>query len=93
MSSSPDVPEEDPAVKRLRSRQLRELAELDEEENERLKKAFQVSRGVRAFSRVSTTGNAADNARGGRVSRPITGPVTSGGGGGGGVNRPRVSLK
>lgn len=82
MGSSPKPPAEDPAVKRLRARQIEELAELDEEENERLKRAFSVSRGVRAFTRAPTRGNnAAANAAGGRVSRPRS--IVTGGGSGG----------
>lgn len=73
MSKTPSPPQEDPSVKKLRERQVRELIELDEEENERLKKAFRVSRGARAFSRTPTTGNAADNAQGGRASVPNSG--------------------
>ncbi len=47
----PALPEEDPAVDVLRQRQVRDLAELDEEENRRLKTAFRTSRGIRAFRR------------------------------------------
>ncbi len=47
----PEIPEEDPAVGLLRQQQGRELAELDEEENRRLKTAFRTSRGLRAFRR------------------------------------------
>lgn len=67
---SPDIPEEDASVKRLRDRQIESLAELDEEENRRIKTAFRVSRGARAFRRVATSGNAPSNAAGGRASRP-----------------------
>ena len=45
------LPTEDPSVRVLRERQIRELAELDEEENRRLKSAFRNSRGIRAFRR------------------------------------------
>lgn len=47
----PALPEEDPSIRILRERQVRELAELDEEENRRLKTAFRSSRGIRAFRR------------------------------------------
>lgn len=47
------TPEEDPAVGALRDRQMEELADLDEEENRRLKAAFVNRRGVRAFRRAS----------------------------------------
>ncbi len=45
--SRPAAPTEDPAVKIARDRQTRELAELDEDENERIKRAFSVQRGGR----------------------------------------------
>ncbi len=48
---TPELPEEDPSVGILRERQLGELADLDEEENRRLKTAFRTSRGLRAFRR------------------------------------------
>jgi hypothetical protein len=88
MGHSPDPPAEDPVVKRLRARQIRELAELDEEENERLKRAFTISRGTRAFSRVPTRGNnPSANAQGGRISRPVT-RMRRGGG-----NNPRSQIE
>lgn len=43
------IPEEDPAVGALRDRQVADLASVDEEENRRLKAAFSLRRGVRAF--------------------------------------------
>lgn len=49
--NDPRLPTEDPSVKVLRERQIRDLAELDEEENRRLKTAFRASRGIRAFRR------------------------------------------
>ncbi len=51
MKSAPPPPVEDPSIKVLRERQVRELADLDEEENRRLKNAFRSSRGIRAFRR------------------------------------------
>ncbi len=50
------LPEEDPTVRVLRDRQIRELADLDEEENRRLKTAFRRSRGIRAFRRSGSGG-------------------------------------
>ena len=47
----PGLPTEDARVTALRERQFRDLAELDEEENRRLKSAFRSSRGIRAFRR------------------------------------------
>lgn len=51
----PGLPTEDPSVRVLRERQVRELADLDEEENRRLKAAFRVSRGIRAFRRSGSS--------------------------------------
>lgn len=59
MKKAPKTPQEDPSVKVVRERQIADLAKLDEEENRRLKSAFRVSRGVRAFrpaARGSTGG-------------------------------------
>ncbi len=46
-------PKEDPSVKSLRERQVRDLAELDEEENRRIKAALRPSRGIGAIRRAS----------------------------------------
>lgn len=54
----PPLPTEDPSVRVLRERQVRELADLDEEENRRLKAAFRVSRGIRAFRRSGSSSSA-----------------------------------
>ena len=58
------LPSEDPSVRILRERQIRELAELDEEENRRLKTAFRRSRGIRAFRR---SGGSSVNSSSGRT--------------------------
>ncbi len=64
-------PKEDPAVRVLRERQIRDLAELDEEENRRLKSAFRTSRGIRAFRRSG--GGSGSSAPGGRGGAGSTG--------------------
>ncbi len=64
-----------------RRRQIRELGELDEEENRRLKTAFRTSRGIRAFRRsgegasAASLGSFSNSARGGsrRASNPRVG--------------------
>ena len=56
IGGGPKPPKEDPAVKVLRDRQIRDLAELDEEENRQLKSAFRTSRGIRAFRRSDVSG-------------------------------------
>ena len=60
----PGLPSEDPSVRILRERQIIELAELDEEENRRLKTAFRRSRGIRAFRR---SGGSSVNSSSGRT--------------------------
>ena len=64
MKKGPKAPREDPSVAVMRERQIRDLAELDEEENRRMKAAFKVSRGVRAF-RPSAAGGAGSASSGG----------------------------
>ena len=62
-------PKEDPSVARLRARQLEDLAQLDEEQNTRIKRLMRASTGVRAFTgapdmriaRGNTTGGATSN--------------------------------
>lgn len=49
--SRPKPPTEDPSAAVLRERQVRDLADLDEEENRRIKAALTATRGVRAFRR------------------------------------------
>lgn len=56
-SSSPKPPKEDPAVGELRDRRIRDLAELDEETNRRIKTATASSRGTRAFRPRNRTGD------------------------------------
>lgn len=85
----PKVPKEDPSVGQLRDRQIEQLAKLDEEENERLKRAFVNVRGVRAFrrtgdGRVGTTSAGAP--RGGGPQ-----PGSGGAGGVGGASTTRRS--
>ena len=70
----PEMPEEDPSVGILRSRQLGELASLDEEENRRLKTAFRTSRGLRAFRRSGSTVRSAAGSRGERAFSRRGGP-------------------
>ena len=66
IGGAPKPPKEDPAVRVLRERQIRDLAELDEEENRRLKSAFRTSRGIRAFRRSGGgSGSSAASGRGG----------------------------
>ncbi len=88
IGGGPKPPKEDPAVKVLRARQIRELADLDEEENRRLKSAFRTSRGIRAFRRSggSDASVGGDRFGGGGI------PGSGGGGGpnaGTGGGRPR----
>lgn len=63
------TPTEDPSVRVLRERQVRDLAELDEEENLRIKGSMQ-RRGIGKFRRTSTSGGGAGGgsagSRGGR---------------------------
>lgn len=49
MGSSPDTPKEDPETKLLRRRQAQQLAQLDEEQNTRLKRMFSAANGLRVF--------------------------------------------
>lgn len=63
-SRTPKPPKEDPAVRIARNRQMEELAELDEEENRRLKGLMTQRRGIRAFR--STAGRRSMTSRGGR---------------------------
>lgn len=79
MKKTPRAPQEDPSVKVIRERQLADLAKLDEEENRRLKAAFRISRGVRAF-RPSAGGSAGSG--GGSTSSGSRGPAVGGRGGG-----------
>jgi len=59
-------PSEDPSAARLRARQFEDLAQLDEEQNTRIKRLMRASTGVRAFTgapamriaRGDTTGGA-----------------------------------
>ena len=60
----PKPPTEDPSVRVLREQQVRELAELDEEENRRLKTAFRRSRGIRAFRRSVSSGGSVKSSSG-----------------------------
>ena len=63
---SPKPPEEDPSVGIARQRQFEELADLDEEENRRIKAALNAARGVRAFrGRGSGVSSAAIGSTGG----------------------------
>ena len=64
---TPALPEEDPTVDVLRQRQIRDLADLDEEENRRLKSAFRLSRGIRAFRRSGGSGGGSVNSSSGRT--------------------------
>ncbi len=64
----PKVPEEDPAVTRLRDRQITDLAKLDEEENRRIKDLLVKSRGQRAF-RTARQGRPAQTGRPGNDGR------------------------
>lgn len=66
------LPKEDPSIRVLRERQIRELAELDEEENRRLKAAFRGSRGIRAFRR-SGTGSGGVSSSSGQTGRAFVG--------------------
>ena len=84
-SSLPKPPEEDPQVKALRVRQIEDLADLDEEENRRLKAATRQGRGIRAFRRPSR-GEAGSQVQG-RTGRIVTGGGSSGGSAGGGGGR------
>ena len=68
------LPTEDPSVRVLRDRQVRELAELDEEENLRLKTAFRRSRGIRAFRRSGGGSVASSAGRTGQRAFENTGP-------------------
>lgn len=64
---TPTLPEEDPTVDVLRQRQIIDLADLDEEENRRLKTAFRLSRGIRAFRRSGDSGGGSVNSSSGRT--------------------------
>lgn len=57
MRRSQPAPQEDPSVKVFRERQIEDLAKIDEEENRRLKMAFRLTRGVRAFRPSAAGGN------------------------------------
>lgn len=61
----PGLPTEDARVTSLRERQVRDLADLDEEENRRLKAAFRINRGIRAFRRSGRSGGPASSGAGG----------------------------
>lgn len=65
---TPDLPTEDPAVTRLRDRQLAQIADQDEEENRRIKDLLVRGRGQRAF-RNSRKGRAAQTGRPGTDGR------------------------
>ncbi len=73
-SKNKSLPEEDPSVRVLRERQVRELAELDEEENLRLKTAFRRSRGIRAFRRSGGGSVASSAGQTGQRAFENTGP-------------------
>jgi hypothetical protein len=77
VKKSPSQPQEDPSIRVQRERSIRDLAEIDEEENRRLKMAFKSRRGVRAF-RPSARGG------GGSTSGGSGGSGGAGAGGGGG---------
>lgn len=85
---APKPPKEDPAVAVARDRQIEELAELDEDENVRIKRLLVAARGTRGFRGNSVLSGA-------RTSRGSSGGGTpngtagrgSGGGNAGGISR------
>lgn len=91
-SKLPKPPEEDPSVKALRVRQVEDLADLDEEENRRLKAALRTNRGVRAFRRPSVGSEAGSQVQG-RTGRIINTPNAPGGGAGGSTGRAGVRFR
>lgn len=78
-------------AKQLRQRQLIDLAELDEEENRRIKALFRARQGGRAF-RSPTAARGATNTAGGPSLIPSSGfgaPTRGGSSGGTGGRTPR----
>jgi hypothetical protein len=82
MKKKPKAPAEDPTTVLARARQMEELAELDEEENRRIKRMLIVGRGARAFrgniNSRTPNGTAGTGAASGRA-----GGIVRGGRGGG----------
>ena len=60
-------PSEDPSAARLRARQFEDLAQLDEEQNTRIKRLMRASTGVRAFTGAPAMRIARGDTLGGRA--------------------------
>jgi hypothetical protein len=71
---APKPPEEPAEVGRMRDRQMTDLARLDEEENERIKRMRAISRGVRAFRGLRSTSGRGTTSSGTAASTPSTVP-------------------
>jgi len=67
----PKPPAESPSAVRAREAQVVQLAELNEEENRKIKQLFSTARGVRAFRGLQPRGGTA-NVRGSRLFRPAS---------------------
>jgi hypothetical protein len=65
----PKAPKEDPAATRARQLQIEQLADLNEEENRRIKNIFSATRGVRAFRGLTPRAGSA-NTRSTRLFQP-----------------------
>lgn len=95
---SPGKPKEAPEVKALRERQVQDLARLDEQENLKIKRMLNASRGSRMFAGSVLSRAAPSNTAG----KPLYAPRGTGGGGvsggarapygGGGGSRSRAQI-
>lgn len=77
----PSKPKTPDSVKQLQARQINDLAELDEDENERIKNLYQRRSGARAFrSAGKSPPNASGFGNGGGSGRGGSGAMGGGGG-------------
>lgn len=74
---SPSKPKEDPSVAVMRERQIEDLAKLDEQENIKIKRMLNASRGTRMYSGSPLSRGAPSNTAG----KPLYAPRGTGGGG------------
>jgi hypothetical protein len=86
---SPKAPKESPEAAVLRARQITDLAKLDEQENIKIKRMLNASRGARVFAGSPSSRAAAGDSAGRALysSRGSTGGSTGGGSGAGSGTR------
>lgn len=83
--NTPDAPKEDPETKAMRARQIEQLAELDDQQNTRIKRMFNARFGTRSYAGSPMSRGRPSNTAG----KPLYAPRGVGGGGvAGGASAP-----